>query len=102
MYQKPIQPIPLKNMEELMKFSYRMYNIDVKLKFCHDNGHIGFADQNGELYVTPFRHEITSILKENGYTAEFFSVPFSDGSPSPIAYFWLEKIAEEEKSKKSS
>ena len=97
MFTNPIKHTRLTSMEELLKFSYRT-NIfsEHKLTVSQNNGQIAFSDEQGLVYVTPYRSEIHSILTEAGYSKASMHVPFSNSENRPDAYQWLVKIAEEE------
>ena len=85
-------------MDELLKFSYRTdRRSEHKLILTQNNGQIAFSDENGYVYVTPYRPEISEILTEAGYSESYsLFVPFSNGEERPDEYQWLAKIAEEE------
>lgn len=96
MFTTPIRHTRLTSMEEVMNFSYRTDSRATPLTKCQNNGHIAFADQYGNVWVTPYRTEIDHILVESGYNKGDFFVPFSNSEKRPDRYQWLAKIAEEE------
>ena len=96
MFNAPIRHTRLNTLEEVLKFSFQTDSRANPLTKCQNNGQIAFADKYGNVYVTPYRTEIHSILVESGYKEGSFFVPFSNGEQRPDAYQWLEKIAEEE------
>lgn len=96
MFTQPIKYTRLTSMEEVMNFSFRTDSRATPLTRCQNNGQIAFADQYGNVYVTPYRTEIHHILAEAGYKEGSIFVPFSNGEKRPDAYQWLAKIAEEE------
>lgn len=96
MFTTPIARNPLKTYKELLEFSYRTsYHAEPMTKY-QNNGQIAYADENGSVYVTPFRSGINEILSEAGYQQGSLWVPFSNGELRPANYSWLVKIAEEE------
>ena len=96
MFTTPIQHRPLRNLDEVLKFSYPTDFFATPLTKWQNNGHIAFADQNGNVHVTPYRVETHPILEEAGYIEKSLSVPFSNSENRPDFYKWLVKIAEEE------
>lgn len=96
MFTTPIRHTYLKSMEEVMNFSYRTGSRATPLTRWQNNGQIAFADQYGNVYVTPYRDEIHRIMEESGYKEKFIFVPFSNGEQRPDEYQWNVKIAEEE------
>lgn len=97
MFTQPIKRTLLNSVEEIKSYSYRMNGFSSKkMVRWQDNGQIAFADENGVLYVTPYRAEIHDILKKAGYEESSLSVPFSSGGNKPESYEWLEKIALQE------
>ena len=96
MFTTPIRHTRLNTMEEVMNFSFRTEFRSTAMTKWQNNGQIAFADENGNVYVTPFRPEIDSILEQAGYRMGSMFVPFSNSEPRPDEYQWLVKIAEEE------
>lgn len=50
---------------------------DKKMQYSYCNGVIAFVDENGEMYVIP-DNVIRMALEREGYTRNFFEVPFSN------------------------
>ena len=96
MFTQPIKHTRLTSLEEVLNFSYRTDFHAAPLIKWQNNGQIAFTDQYGNVYVTPYRTEIHSILQNSGYQDGFLYVPFSNGGKRPYEYQWLAKIAEEE------
>ncbi len=97
MFTNPIKHTPLTTMEELLKFSYRTESEGEKeFTYSQNNDKIAFVDFFNKVWVTPYRTEIISLLKEAEYSEGCVPVPFSDGEEYPEAYEWLEDIAEQE------
>ena len=97
MFTNPIKHTTLTSMDELFKFSYRTDNKGQKeFTYWQNNGQIAFVDDFHTVWVTPYRTEIDSLLKEAGYSEGGVFVPFSNGEKVPEAYAWLRKIAEAE------
>lgn len=96
MFTTPIRHTSLKSMEELFEFSYRTERKAKPHAYWQNNGQIAFADEFGMVWVTPYRTEIHSLLKESGYSEGSVFVLFSNGEEVPDAYAWLRQIAEEE------
>ena len=96
MFTIPFRHTRLTSLEEVMKFSFLTDSRATPLTYCQNNGQIAFANRNGNVYVTPYRAEIHSILEESGYNEGSIFVPFSNGEKRPESYRWLVKIAEQE------
>ncbi len=100
MFGEPIRHTRLDSFNELLKVSYEVFGkTDEPMILCHCNGHIAFTDSNGQLFVTPYRHEVTEILENQGeYKWKVIDVPFSYERKEklPEAYFWLIKKAKQE------
>lgn len=97
MFTQPIKRTLLNSVEEIKSYSYRMNGFSSKkMVRWQSNGQIAFADENGVLYVTPYRAEINDMLEKAGYEESSLSVPFSNGKDVPISYQWLEIIANQE------
>lgn len=96
MFTTPIARNPLKTYKELLKFSYRTSYTAEPMTKSQNNGQIAYADENGSVYVTPFRFGINEILSEAGYQQGSLYVPFSHGEIRPTNYSCLVKIADEE------
>lgn len=96
MFMEPIRHTKLKDMNDVDMFSFMTDNQTTPLVTCQNNGQIAYSDEHGTIYVTPYRSEIPSILKDAGYKEKEFKVPFSGNEKRPAIYFWLQKIANEE------
>ena len=48
----------------------------MKMQYSYYNGVIAFVDENGEMYVIP-DNVIRKLLESEGYSRNFFEVPFS-------------------------
>lgn len=55
------------------------------LSYAYNNSVVAFVDENGTFYVIPYFSGIQSVLLENGYTKDYFYVPFSNWD-YPVAY----------------
>lgn len=103
MFDQPIHSTPLSTLEDIKKFSYE-YGVlkavsddkEFIKTFCQNNGQIAICDETQFVWVTPYRSEISSILKQNGFTEKSFYVPFSNGGEIPDRYKWLKIIADAE------
>ena len=49
-----------------------------KLAYAYNNGVVAFVDNEGNLYVIPDIKGTQKVLSENGYSKEYFYVPFSN------------------------
>lgn len=97
MFNKPIKHVRLKSVEELKMFSYHNDGVKRKPKTCFNhNGDIFFCDEYQQVWVTPFRSEIYSILKEAGYEEDTILIPYPNSEEVRETYAWLRKIANEE------
>ena len=97
MFSKPIRSTRMESLEELTKFSYRVYEQKAEPKtYDYNNGQYAYADEFGCVCVTPYRPEVNGILTAAGYRSAGIFVPFSNGEKRPEAYRWLAKIANEE------
>lgn len=107
MFSKPIRHVKLKGFSDLANYSLSLFEFKLqseRKQYCIYQENVVYVTEEGQVYVTPIRPEVCSILKENGYTEAGFSIPYkgkefveklnylinSDG------YKWLIKIAEEE------
>lgn len=77
MFMEPIRHTKLKDMNDVDMFSFMTDNQTTPLVTCQNNGQIAYSDEHGTIYVTPYRSEIPSILKDAGYKEKEFKVPFS-------------------------
>lgn len=95
MFIEPIKRTPLSTMEDLIEFSYRTSEkADKCLTYWSNNGEYAFTDEDGFVYVTPYRPEVYSILEHCGFSSDFLYVPFSNGIDKiPIEYHWLQQMA---------
>lgn len=91
MFMEPIRHTKLKDMNDVDMFSFMTDNQTTPLVTCQNNGQIAYSDEHGTIYVTPYRSEIPSILKDAGYKEKEFKVPFSGNEKRPAIYFWLQK-----------
>lgn len=97
MFATPIKNVRLTSLEELKKFSFNMWDQKAEPKtFAYNNGQFAYADEYGCVNVTPYRGEVRDILKAEGYSQEYFFVPFSNAEERPERYIWLAQIAKEE------
>lgn len=95
MFTPNIRKVALTTMEDLIKFSERdyRYTSNQRKVYCQNNGQIAFVDETGSYYVTPYRTEIHSILRNNGYTEGGLFVPNSSGEKTSERYAWLRAMA---------
>ena len=69
-----------------------------KKKYSYNNSVVAFVDEEGTFYVIPDLQGLQKVLKENGYTRDYFYVPFSNWD-YPVMYenkwrkLWEEKNA---------
>ena len=88
MFTPLIRRVELSGLEELKKFSELHYNgrSEQRKVFYQNNGQIGFVDEMGNYFVTPYRTEIHSILQSCGYKEYCIFVPNSNGEVPSARY----------------
>ena len=97
MFNYPIKRTELKSLEEIKKYSYLTSKISSQPRvWCQENDQIAYTDKSGNIYVTPYRTEIQSVLSDAGYKEGTLYVPVFDGGIIPNHYRWLKKIALQE------
>lgn len=96
MFFNPIKRSPFKNLDEVKEFSWRVGRSGDTKVYCETEGQIVFCDEDGIEFVTPFRNDVITVLKEAKYKQDEFLKHFFREEEKPDSYKWLEKIAEEE------
>jgi len=97
MFTNPIKHTRIKDFKELLKFSYcTKKKAEKPFIYWQEEGQIAFSTHLGEIWVTPYREEIPSILKEAYFAEEKMQVPSFEYGEIPEEYGWLLQIAEEE------
>lgn len=99
MFYAPIRHTPLKSVSDVLNFSCDTgYTANKPKTFFQKDSNIFICDENGKIFVTPFREEIPMILEEYSFKQETFayllsSIPYSIQQK----YCILEEIAKREK-----
>ena len=98
MFTSLIRRVELSTLADVKNFSEQQWNrkSEERKVFYQNNGQIAFIDEMGNYFVTPYRTEIQSILRSNGYKEYSIFVPNSNGEATSARYDWLRKLAERE------
>ena len=101
MFITPIRHTPLKNMNELLDFSYdtRGHAINMPCVYFREDDDFFFSNEIGQVYVTPYRKEIGTILREAGYKEKVFNIAHCQDISSikkSTKYLWLKDMADKE------
>ena len=101
MFNPPIVPnLTTSTMEDIFRLSYKLkdWKNYPPFIFTLDDGDFLFSDSSGNLFITPFRPEIFTILAAEGYnhTKKTIHHPFPEGKEIPEEYKWMKKIVSEE------